>query len=376
VGWIVRVAPNATTISPDDAAVYAFDVEGRPLSWYEGGRVFKRSLGSEVHGRVRTGGRRQRWRADRDEAARLFSALLHRVAEAPRAELDLAGRERLDGILEWTPERLLAEERRFAAAYRPISILPPDQYLAVVLQATFGCTWNRCTFCSFYQDRAFAVRPTAEFHEHARAVAELLGRAAPLRRTIFLADGNALTLSTPRLEPLFEIARATFPGRPLHGFVDVFGGERKSVVEWRALRQAGLRRVYVGVETGHDPLLRWMNKPGGADESVEFVAALKDADLAVSPILMCGAGGGRFAAAHVADSLRWAARAPLGERDVIYLSPFEEHADSEYARRAREDGVRPLSATEIDEQYARLRDGIRGLCRARVARYELSEFLY
>lgn len=122
----------------------------------------------------------------------------------------------------------------------------------MVLQATTGCTWNRCAFCSFYQDRPFQKRTPEAFREHIQAVLALLGRGRLLRRGVFLADGNALALSEPLL-PLLELVRAHFPGEPVMGFLDLFTGLKKAPSWWERLGGMGLRRVYIGLETGHAP---------------------------------------------------------------------------------------------------------------------------
>lgn len=398
--WILSVAAHATTLSPDRRTVYAFDLEGRPLSWFERGRTYKRSLASEVHVRERRDGARWHGRLTDGEAREAFARALAcargagealegtrgkgtreapgaRAAAAPGAGEAARLRRRLRDILRWTPRGLLEERRRFEAAYRPIAILPPDQYLSIVLQPTFGCTWNRCTFCSFYQDRAFSVRGGEAFAAHVRAVAVLLGRAARARRSLFLADGNALVLANERLHPILETAAAAFPGRPIGGFVDVFTGERKPAADWVDLRARGLRRVYLGFETGHDPLLRWMNKPGGASEALAFCRVLKAAGVSVGVIFLCGAGGERFAAGHVRDTLALAAGLPLDPGDLVYLSPFVEPQGSSYAARAAGDGIRPLDPAAIEVQRTALRDGIRRAHPGvRVARYDIREFLY
>ena len=375
--WLISVKAHSTAISPDRQTVYTFDLEGRPLSWYARDRVYKRSLASGVWGRERVLGRRRYWQVPEAEARDRFAGILDTVRGAPGKGLDPLVQERLADIAAWTPERLLAERGAFEAAYRPVTILPPDQYLSIVLQATYGCTWNRCTFCSFYQGRPFSARTDETFREHCASVGALLGRGAELRRRIFLADGNSLTLSTRRLTSLMGFAREAFPGRFVYGFIDVFTGERKSLDDWHELRSAGLRRVYVGLESGDDRLVAWLNKPGTADDAAELVGTLAGAGLRVSLILMVGAGGERFAAGHVRGSLELLARLPLDPDDVVYLSPFQEHPDSEYARRAAAEGVRALDPSEIDAQYAEMRDGIRRLHPAvRVSRYDIREFVY
>ena len=378
-GWNIILREESTTLSPDPggAVVFTFDREGRPVTWSEEGSLYKRSLASEVHGRRVEGGVRRRWTVSPEEAVAWFERLLSRVAEMPQRGLDAEARIRIEEIRRWTPERLLAERERFEAAYRPMGILPPDQYLAVVLQATFGCSWNRCTFCSFYQGRAFGVRTPEEFASHLRAVGALLGRGASLRKRIFLADGDALVLSNDRLLPLLAMAREEFPGRPVSGFVDIFAGAGKKAREWAELRESGLDRVQVGIETGHDPLLQWLNKPGTAAEARRLTRAFKSAGLKVSVIFMVGVGGGRFASDHARATLDLIESLPLGRGDVIYLSPFLEHPGSAYARKAREEGVAPLSDGESEDQFRALREGIRRLHPGvKVARYDIREFVY
>ncbi|MDZ7802218.1 MAG: radical SAM protein [Trueperaceae bacterium] len=386
-GWLAAVHPAATTLSPTRDTVVAFDLEGRPSSWLTGGDTFKRSLASDVYGRRTVHGTRRRWRVAPDRAHALFERALEVATEARRA---LAGGERLtdpaheaeltsrlERIAAWTPGVLQDERHRFARAYAPLSILPPDQYGAVVLQATFGCSWNRCTYCTFYQGRPFQVRPLDAFDAHVAEVRALLGRAAAGRAGVFLADGNALVLSNDRLRPLFEAATATFPDRPVAGFVDVFSGERKPREAWRELRELGLRRVAIGVETGHDPLLAYVNKPGSAADAADFVHLLKEAGLEVAVILMVGVGGRRYAEGHARDSARLLARLPLGTGDIVYLSPFVRHEDAPYAQRAEADGLEDLSDAERQAQEHTLRQAAReAVPAARVARYHIDEFVY
>jgi len=384
--WLLGAQAAATVISPNRQEVYSFDLQGRPLSWFLRGTVYKRSLASRVFGRRREDGVRQRWELSEEAAAAQFVAVLKSVGPLMAEPLPQVLRnhsrcarirDRLARILSWTPQRLLAERARFEEAYLPISILPPDQYQAVVLQATFGCSWNRCTFCSFYQDRPFSAKTPAAFTEHVERVAALLGEAVALRRSIFLADGNALILANTRLMPLIERAQAAFPERGIYGFVDVFTGEKKPLADWQALERAGLKRVYIGLETGHDALLHWLNKPGSAAEAHAFISLLKQAGLSVSVIVMVGAGGSTFAEAHLRDSLALLAAIPFTKGDLVYLSPFIEHPGSVYAQRAAELGSRALSDDERAAQYEALKRGIRQAHpEVRVALYHLEEFFY
>jgi len=364
----------ASTLAVHGGRVASFDLEGRLLTYFEDGVLYKRALDSRVHARRRVGGRRERFLLAGEAALWVFRRA-REVAERRFSGAKGAARDRLRAVLDWTPERLLAEKERFDRVYKPIAILPPDRYFTVVLQATEGCTWNRCTFCSFYSGRPFSAKDPEAFAEHARAVRDFLGKNALLRQDVFLADGNALALSASRLLSILEVARATFPGRPAYGFIDLYSGERREEAFWRELRSAGLRGVYVGMETGHDPLLAWLNKPGSREELVGFVRTLKAAGLFVGLIVMVGAGGERYREPHFEDTLAALRAMPLSSHDLVFLSPFVEDPRSAYRARREAEGIPPLAEAAIEAELARFARAIRALG-LRAARYDIREFLY
>lgn len=273
--------------------------------------------------------------------------------------------------------------RRFATVYRPVGILPPDQYLALVLQITEGCHWNRCTFCTFYRQIPFHVKSIPELEAHLGAVTAFLGESISLRRSLFLGEANALVQPTEDLAARLDLVRQWFApngSRPksIYSFLDIFTGRRKSVEEYTELRWRGLRRVYLGVETGDDELLRFLNKPQQADDAAALVRTLKAAGLAVGVIVMAGVGGAQYARSHLSHTLELLNGLPLGTGDLIYLSAFVARPHADYLRAASTQGIRPLSGLEIQDQIRRFREGLRcsagdGPC---IARYDIEEFIY
>ncbi len=369
----VLLRDEATTIS-DGVRVASFDLEGRWMTYFDGRALYKRALAGEVHFRGRAGGRRLRRRLRRREAIAVHEAVLAFAAEAQKGAAAEV-RSRLARILSWSPESLDAERDRFLRIYAPISILPPDRYLSVVLQATLGCTWNRCTFCSFYSGRPFQAKDAEDFRAHALAVRGFLGRALALRKGVFLADGNALALSLSRLTGLFDVVEEVFPGQPVYSFIDLYTGERHEEAFWRELRERGLAAVYVGMETGHDPLLAWLNKPGSASELVDFVSMLKGVGLGVGLIVMVGVGGRAFQAAHRKDTLSALSRMPLDREDVVFLSPFVEDPASVYAQRRLQASIEPIEGEALEAELAWFAKAVRAVG-LRAARYDIREFLY
>jgi hypothetical protein len=135
--------------------------------------------------------------------------------------------------------------------------------------------------------------------------------------------------------------------------------------------------VHVGVETGNDDLLAWLNKPGASHDARALVETLARARLRIALILMVGVGGARFGEPHVRETLDLLHGLPLSAGDIVYLSPFREQQGSAYAARARSEGIEPLDQRALDEQYRALRDGIRERHPAvRATRYDIREFIY
>jgi hypothetical protein len=274
------------------------------------------------------------------------------------------------------PAAAAASSAAYRRVYDPVGILPPDQYIALVLQATIGCSFNTCTFCDFYRNRRFRIKSEVEFREHAQAVREFIGAALPMRRSIFLGEANALTIPLPRLVRLLQIARETFGPLPIHAFQDGFSGQRKQADDYRRLADLGLRRVSIGLESGHDPLLQFVRKPGSAAEAAETVRHLKQAGVAVNLIVLLGLGGATFAEAHRADTRALLAAMPLDAQDIVYFSELQPQPGSDYPGQVAAAEIRPLDAAELRVQQAAIEAGFQRPGGPRSARYDIGEFIY
>lgn len=374
----VRLRPVAVNLLVgNEQPSYSFDLAGRLIGAFVDGYNYRRALDGRVLRKwPGDAGRQRQWLAD--EEVREFTGRAYGLAEAAAQAL---GDPRLDILKGWTPERLAADAQEFARIYRPVSILPPDQYLALVIQATEGCSYNRCTFCDFYRDRPFRIKSGDELARHIRDVQAFFGPAIGLRKSLFLADANALIAPMPRIRGWLDAIDEAGIRRPggIFSFIDAFDVGRKRAAEWAELAGRGLRRVYIGMESGDDELLRFLRKPGSAADVVEAARTLKAAGVAVSVIIMTGAGGEQFAPGHVEHTVEALRKMDLGPGDIVYFSPFFEQPGSEYGALARQAGVRPLSPDETARQEAVMRERLMFTDRARgpqLARYDIREFVY
>ena len=178
---------------------------------------------------------------------------------------------------------------------------PPGEWRSYLLQVTVGCSHNRCTFCSMYKDKTFHIRPLEEVFEDiemARAYYAKLGR--PVKR-VFLCDGDAVVMRTDALLAILKKLYDTFPELER---VTSYAGPRstlsKTPEELRALREAGLYRVYLGVETGDDALLHTIKKGVNAREMLEAGIRLREAGLDLWVMVLLGlAGPGEPSRRHI-----------------------------------------------------------------------------
>ncbi|MEI2689658.1 MAG: radical SAM protein [Anaerolineae bacterium] len=368
---------------------FTFDLRGRLHGAFHEGRNYRRSLDNRVLAKWTATSRGQKQRQRRWLASQEAQALLQRVHDLTTqlastvAGAPWAVQEAAASLARWDWAALEGDRARFQQIYSPVGILPPDQYLALVLQATHGCSHNACTFCTFYRDVPFRIKTPDQFRQHLADVVDFFGPAIAMRRSIFLADANALVAPMPRLLALLDVQRSVFSAQssplPLFAFIDAFHAERKRVADWQELRARGLARVYIGMESGHDPLLRWLNKPGDAAAVLDAVTTLKAADLQASVILLLGVGGDRYADGHVRDSIALLNAMPLTRGDLIYFSDFVAQADAPYTRLAEAAGIAALPPTALRAQEEALRAGFVARDRQhppQFARYDIGEFVY
>ena len=163
---------------------------------------------------------------------------------------------------------------------------PPGEWRSYLLQCTIGCSHNKCTFCGMYKTKKFHVRPMKEIIEDIAMAREYYGPENVDK--VFLCDGDAIVMRQAHLLQILEALYAAFPHLRQ---VTVYAGTRstmtKSQEQLIELRQAGLTRAYLGVESGWDELLKKVNKGVTSEQMLQAAALLKNAgiDLWVTVIL-------------------------------------------------------------------------------------------
>jgi radical SAM superfamily enzyme YgiQ (UPF0313 family) len=188
-------------------------------------------------------------------------------------------------------------------AYTEPVFRPPSEARSLILQVTNGCSWNRCTFCEMYTlpQKKFAVKPIAEIEAILAAIA---AAGTPVRR-VFLADGDAMTLSFRRLEEIMQAIRRHLPDvQRVSSYCLPRNLRNKTVEQLAALRELGLDLFYVGCESGDDLVLERVSKGETFASSLEALHKIKAAGARSSVMILNGMGGARYSEQHARNSAR------------------------------------------------------------------------
>jgi len=180
---------------------------------------------------------------------------------------------------------------------------PPSEASSLILQVTNGCSWNRCTFCEMYTQPQKRFRPKAQ-QDIERELAAL-AQAGEVPRRIFLADGDAMTLSFRRLKLILEAIRRYLPEtRRVSSYCLPRNLRNKTVEELAELRALGLELFYVGCESGDDLVLQRVSKGESFDSSLAALRKIKAAGARSSVMILNGLGGRRYSEQHAINSAR------------------------------------------------------------------------
>lgn len=212
-------------------------------------------------------------------------------------------------------------------AFEQGPIRPPNEANSLLLRLTRNCPWNRCLFCPVYKGREFSRRSAeevikdiyaiAEDKEKVREISNQLGyngevnRAVVARihadhpelltvafwqyhggKTVFLQDGDSLQLPADQVSEILRLLKEKFPEiERITTYARSRTILRRTVEELSELKDAGLNRVHVGMESGSDAVLEFMKKGVTGSQHLEAGLRVKEAGLSLSEYVLLGLGG-------------------------------------------------------------------------------------
>ncbi len=189
----------------------------------------------------------------------------------------------------------------FPINYNEPLFRPPSEGRSLIIQVTLGCSWNKCAFCEMYTSKQFRARKEEDIFADIYAFKPYANQI----KKVFLADGDAMVLSTNKLLRILTELKNTFP--KLHR-ISAYASPRnlndKSVQEMKELNDTGLSLIYVGIESGDNQVLKMVNKGEDFTSIVSGLNKSKQAGINSSVMIINGLGGKELTKQHAINSAK------------------------------------------------------------------------
>lgn len=220
-------------------------------------------------------------------------------------------------------------------------IRPPSEAGSLLLRLTRNCTWNKCVFCPTYKGQTFSRRSLDEIKKDIDTVKEIirsvreyslengLGGAVNRKvlehfytagsynmfhvamwlhdgaKTVFFQDANSLIMKTADLIDIVEYLKENLPSvERITSYARSDTLLRKSAEELAALRRAGLSRIHVGMESGSDEVLKFMDKGVTSRQHIDAGRLVVEAGISLCEYVLLGLGGVRWAREHALETAK------------------------------------------------------------------------
>lgn len=173
---------------------------------------------------------------------------------------------------------------------------PPMEFDSLIIQVTSGCAHNKCKFCTMYRDRDFKITQINQIIDQLKEARKIYSNV----KKIFLADGDAFVLQTEKILEILKHIKEIFPEcthvASYARFTDVL---RKTPEELKVLRENGLKKLYLGLESGSEKVLEFVNKNSTPENAVKASKLLKDAGIETYLTVLLGIGGSELSKEHI-----------------------------------------------------------------------------
>lgn len=165
---------------------------------------------------------------------------------------------------------------------------PPSEAYTLLLQVTSGCSHNDCTYCSMYEDVQFKTETLEQIEK------DLIEAKALHKDTerIYLLNGDPFSLSASRLKSIAGLIHKHLPKcKTISMYASIKNIENKTIEELKELRALGINDLYIGIESGNDRALKYMNKANTSSQAIEELQKLNRASIDFISIIMYGIAG-------------------------------------------------------------------------------------
>ncbi len=221
---------------------------------------------------------------------------------------------------------------------------PPSEAYSLIIQATLGCSQNKCTFCSMYKSKKFTIKPLEQIKKEIDFFRIYVKKA----ERIFLADGDALIMPMKILKEIFIYINEKFPEAER---ISLYGSPKsillKTPEELLELKNLGLGLIYLGVESGSDKILSSVKKGVSREEIIAAGKKVKKVGIPLSVTAIAGLGGKENSIEHAVETASLISEINPDYFGVLTLM-LEE--GTELSEEYKKGNFIPLSSSEILEE--------------------------
>jgi radical SAM superfamily enzyme YgiQ (UPF0313 family) len=222
-------------------------------------------------------------------------------------------------------------------------IRPPSEASSLLVRVTRNCPWNQCLFCASYKKKKFSRRTVEEVKKDIDNMAREY-EGYPVR-TVFLQDGDTLVLKTDDVLEIVRYMKQKFPAiERITSYARAPTLKRRSVEELKQLKEAGLTRLHVGMESGSEKVLKMIKKGITGDDIIIGGRHVKEAGIELSEYIMPGVGGRSLSEEHALETARILNMVQPG---FIRVRTFAMHRKSPMQKMVENNTFVPMTDEEI-----------------------------
>ena len=216
---------------------------------------------------------------------------------------------------------------------------PPSEGKSLIFQVTLGCSFNECSFCDMYRSKEYSERSW----EEVKGEIDLMAKQVPDTTRIFLADGDALNLSTDYMIKIVEYLYKNFPElERVSCYAMPMNILKKTPDELKRMNDAGLNMLYLGIETGSDIILKKITKGATSATIIRACRKAIETGFTLSCIMILGLGGRNYSKEHIKETAR-----VVNESSPHYLGTLTLILET---------GVKEEFLTKFDEPFHEIND--------------------
>jgi len=216
---------------------------------------------------------------------------------------------------------------------------PPSEGKSLIFQVTLGCSFNECSFCDMYRSKEYSERSW----DDVKGEIDLMAKQIPDTTRIFLADGDALNLSTDYMIKIVEYLYKNFPElERVSCYAMPMNILKKTPDELKRMNAAGLNMLYLGIETGSDIILKKITKGATSATIIRACRKAIETGFTLSCIMILGLGGRNYSKEHIKETAR-----VVNESSPHYLGTLTLILET---------GVKEEFLTKFDEPFHEIND--------------------